>query len=64
MKHLKELKQPTFADLDELSLRWHCHRQTAKRRMRRFGVKAVKLSERSVLFRMSDIARVEKECMG
>jgi hypothetical protein len=69
MRTLQQIQQrarefnPTFLDLDELGLRWHCHRMTAYRRMKRLGVKPMKLSTRQVLFRLSDIARVENECV-
>jgi hypothetical protein len=58
----KELKPPFF-DLDQLGERWHCHRLTAYRRLQRLGVKPIKLSDRSLLFRMSDIVQIEDSCI-
>jgi hypothetical protein len=57
----EKLKSPVFFDLDQLGERWHCHRVTAYRRLQRFGVKPFKPSERALLFRASDIARIEFE---
>jgi hypothetical protein len=54
----KELNPPFF-DLDQLGARWHCHRLTAHRRLQRFGIKPLKLSGKSVLYRMSDIVQIE-----
>jgi hypothetical protein len=58
-----QMSQAPFLDLYELGHRWRCHRATAYRRMKRFGIKAVKLSQRSVLFALKDVLRVEKDCM-
>ena len=55
--------KPPFFDLDQLGDRWHCHRLTAYRRLQRLGIKPVKLSDRSLLFRMSDIVQIENDCV-
>jgi hypothetical protein len=58
----KELKPPFF-NLDQLGERWFCHPKTAQRRLQKLGVKPMKLTERSVLFRAEDIERIEKQCI-
>ena len=58
----KEMR-PSFFNLDQLGDRWHCHRATALRRLQRLGVKPIKLSERSLLYRISDIERIENSCI-
>jgi len=61
----KVSEQPNpFLDLTELATRWRCHRATAYRRMKRFGIRPTKLSQRSILFRVSDIALVEKASLS
>jgi hypothetical protein len=53
---------PHFLDLDQLRDRWHCHRMTAYRRLLRFGIKPIKLSERAILFHASDVEKIEADC--
>lgn len=61
---LKEPKQAqAFFDLTELGTRWHCHRMTAYRRLQQHGIRPIKLSARSLLFRASDIERIEFGCI-
>jgi hypothetical protein len=54
--------KPEYLDNDELGDRWRCHPKTAYRRMISFGAKPMKLSQRSVLFRMSDVEKLEANC--
>jgi hypothetical protein len=54
---------PGFFDCEQLGARWHCHPRTAFRRMQRLGIKPMKLTRRSVLFRMTDVARIEAACI-
>jgi hypothetical protein len=61
--NLRKELSPPFFDLDQLGARWHCHRLTAHRRLQRFGIKPLKLSGKSVLYRMSDIVRIEDACI-
>ena len=51
-----------FFTCEELGSRWQCHSKTALRRMQRLGVKPIKLTKRSILFRMTDVLRVEAQC--
>jgi hypothetical protein len=59
----REAPKQAFFDLKQLGTRWHCHHMTAYRRLLRLGVRPVKLSGRSVLFRTSDIERIEFGCI-
>jgi len=54
--------EKALINLDGLGQRWHCHPKTAWRRMLRLGVKPIKLSKRSILFRMADVLRIEALC--
>jgi hypothetical protein len=51
-----------YLTCEELGERWRCHPKTAQRRMIRFGVKPTKLSRRSVLFRLTDVEKIESDC--
>jgi len=61
---IPQKEQPPFFDTDQLGRRWHCHRMTALRRLQQLGVKPIKLSGRArLLFRVSDIERIENLCI-
>jgi hypothetical protein len=47
---------------EEVAERWRCCVATVFRRLRKFGVKPMKLSQRSCLFRAADIIKVERDC--
>ena len=51
-----------FLNSEELGARWKCHPLTAKRRMQRFGIKPMRLSQRSALFHAADVVRIENLC--
>jgi hypothetical protein len=57
------VKERPFLNCEELGIRWRCHPRTAFRRMERLGVKPMKLTQRSLLFRMTDITRIEDACL-
>lgn len=46
-------------DYSALGKRWRKHPKTAARIMKRHGVQPMRLTARSVLFRLSDVLRVE-----
>jgi hypothetical protein len=45
----------------ELGVRWRCNKRTAQRRMRDFGAQTIRLTQRSVLYPMAEIRRVEAQ---
>jgi hypothetical protein len=52
-----------FIKAEAVGNRWFCCSATAKRRLKKFGVKPLRLSQRSILYRMSDIERIEADCI-
>jgi hypothetical protein len=47
----------------ELAIRWKIKSpKTAVRRMKRFGVRPIKLTRRCILYRWSDVLRIEDQC--
>jgi hypothetical protein len=63
MNKNQKLVEPAFLSPQELGERWRCHQITARRRLERHGVMPMKLSERSILYRMSDVTRIERACL-
>jgi hypothetical protein len=61
-KQLRHQLESPLLDLEELGIRWRCHRMTALRRANQLGLKPMRLSKRRLLFRVSDVERVEAEC--
>ena len=55
-----KLDQP-YVNCEDLGDRWRCHPMTAKRRLLKLGVKPLKMTQRSVLFRMKDVERIEAQ---
>jgi len=59
----KLLEHPPLTS-EQLGARWDCHPKSAQRKMIRLGIAPIRLSRRSVHFRMIDVIRVETDCMG
>jgi hypothetical protein len=53
-----------FLDCEALGNRWLCHPRTAARRMRRLGCRAMKLAPHQLLFRLSDVEKIEAEAFA
>ena len=53
---------PSLLSKEDVGDRWGCNKVTAGRRLDRLGIKANRLTKRSVLYRLEDIVRVEEEC--
>jgi hypothetical protein len=51
-----------YLSAEDLSNRWQCHAVTARRRCEKLGVKALRLSKRSLLYSLEDIIRLEADC--
>jgi hypothetical protein len=62
MNRVAEPIKPAYLDSEELASRWRCHVATARRRMKKFGIRPLRLSKRSVLYRMTDVERLEGDC--
>lgn len=61
-KQLRHQLESPLLDLEELGIRWRCHRMTALRRAKQLGLKPIHLSKRRLLFRVEDVERIESEC--
>jgi hypothetical protein len=57
-----ETRESALLTDKELAVRWRCHYKTAIRRMKRLGVKPIKLNRFSVHYRWSDVLRIEEQC--
>jgi hypothetical protein len=63
MNKNKQLVEPAYRTPKQLGARWQCHPLTVIRRMKQHGVMPMKLTQRSVLYRMSDVERIERACL-
>jgi hypothetical protein len=54
-------RDDVLLDYSALRKRWGKHPKTAARIMKRYGVRPMRLTARSVLFKLSDVLRVEAE---
>jgi hypothetical protein len=64
MKRKTNSAPPPYLSPEDLGARWQCHTVTARRRCKRLGVNALRLTKRSILYRVEDIARIEEEYFG
>jgi hypothetical protein len=53
---------PKLVTTKALAERWFCCVPTVRRRLQRLGVKPIRLTKRSLLFRAEDIEKIEAAC--
>jgi len=58
---MKILKEEKFLKRRELAERWRCSTETIKRRQRAGLLHPVRLSQRSLLYKVSEIENLEKD---
>jgi hypothetical protein len=60
-KTLLQPDQDRLLSYSQLGRRWACDRVTAAKRVKQFGIPRIRMNERSIYVRLSDVLKVEEQ---